>query len=85
MKKIFNLAIYPIIGMMFHPAYHIANSIVLGHSADTNLLAALGLGNLTVSILMLSVGVSFNGSLDTLISQAYGQNDVRLCGVYLNR
>ena len=72
MMKIFGLAIYPIIGMIFHPAYHICNSIVLGHSSDPRNLAALGLGGLTISIVLLSIGVSFNGSLDTLISQAYG-------------
>lgn len=67
MKRIFNLAIYPIIGMIFHPAYHICNSIILGHSDDSKLLAALGLGGLTISIFLLSIGISFNGSLDTLI------------------
>lgn len=72
MKRIFNLAIYPIIGMVFHPAYHICNSIILGHSEDPRLLAALGLGGITVSIFLLSIGVSFCGSLDTLISQAFG-------------
>ena len=29
-KRIFVLAIFPIIGMIFHPAYHICNSILLG-------------------------------------------------------
>eukprot|EP00347_Sterkiella_histriomuscorum_P010943 403374339 len=85
MKRIFNLAIYPIIGMVFHPAYHICNSIILGHSDDTKLLASLGLGGITISIFLLSIGISFCGSLDTLISQAYGQQDFRLCGIYLNR
>lgn len=30
MKRIFNLAIFPIIAMLFHPSYHICNSIILG-------------------------------------------------------
>jgi Na+-driven multidrug efflux pump len=85
MTKIFKFAIFPIIGMIFHPSYHICNSIILGHSEDSKLLAALGLGGLTISIFLLSIGVSFCGSLDTLISQAYGSKDYRLCGVYLNR
>ena len=29
--------------------------------------------------------MSFNSSLSTLVSQAYGQKDQHLCGVYLNR
>jgi|LauGreDrversion4_2_1035121.scaffolds.fasta_scaffold331640_2 Na+-driven multidrug efflux pump len=43
------------------------------------------MGGLILSIFLLSLGVTFNGSLDTLISQAYGQKDLRLCRVYLNR
>ncbi len=38
-----------------------------------------------LSIFLLSLGVTFNGALDTLIPQAYGQRDLRLCRVYLNR
>ena len=29
--------------------------------------------------------VGINGAADTLISQAYGQKEFRLCGTYLNR
>jgi Na+-driven multidrug efflux pump len=43
------------------------------------------MGGLVLSIFLLSLGVTFNGSLDTLISQAYGQRELRLCRVYLNR
>jgi len=71
--------------MIFHPAYHICNSIILGQSDDPKLLAALGVGGLTISIFLLSIGISFCGALDTLIPQAYGQKDYRLCGIYLNR
>ena len=46
---------------------------------------ALGLGQLVLGIFLLSLGVTFNGALDTLIPQAYGQKDLRLCRVYLNR
>ena len=29
--------------------------------------------------------IGINGAADTLVSQAYGQNELRLCGTYLNR
>lgn len=29
LKRICSLAVYPIIGMIFHPAYSIANTIIL--------------------------------------------------------
>jgi Na+-driven multidrug efflux pump len=68
MIKIFNLAIFPIIAMCFHPLYHVINSIFMGHIEGEVYLAALGLGGLTVGIVLLSIMVNFNGSLDTLIS-----------------
>lgn len=71
--------------MMFHPAYLMINAILLGHLPEKIYLASLGLGSLTTSIVLLSITVSFNGALDTLIPQAHGQNDTRMCGIYLNR
>lgn len=66
MRTISSMAIFPIIGMMFHPAYHIINSAILG-KIDPKLLAALGLGGSTVGMFLLSIGVAFNGSIGTLI------------------
>jgi Na+-driven multidrug efflux pump len=43
------------------------------------------MGGFALSIFLLSVGLTFNGSLDTLIPQAFGQKDLRLCRIYLNR
>lgn len=43
------------------------------------------MGSMILSIFLLSLGVTFNGALDTLISQAYGQKDLKLCRIYLNR
>ncbi|CDW78027.1 na+-driven multidrug efflux pump [Stylonychia lemnae] len=85
LKKISQLSIFPIIGMIFHPAYSIFNAIVLGQNEDGRILASLGLGSLTLGIVLLSIGSSFNSCLDTLISQAFGQKDHRLCILYLNR
>ena len=59
--------------------------MLLGRMPSPVYLASLGLGGLTVSIALLAVGISFNGSLDTLISQAYGAGEKKLCGIYLNR
>jgi Na+-driven multidrug efflux pump len=83
LKKISGLAIYPIIGMIFHPAYLICNAIVFND--QPKIQDALAMGGLMLSIFLLSLGVTFNGALDTLIPQAYGQRDLRLCRVYLNR
>ena len=69
--------------MIFHPQYIIANTILFrDNPADQ---AALGLGGMILRIFLLSLGMTFNGSLDTLISQAFGQKDLKLCRIYLNR
>ena len=83
LRKIGGLAVYPIIGMIFHPAYLICNTVAFNQ--DPQAQAALAMGGLVLSIFLLSLGVTFNGSLDTLITQAYGQREFRLCRVYLNR
>lgn len=83
LKKISSLAIWPIIGMIFHPAYQICNTIIFREKKEAQ--ASLGMGGFALSIFLLSLGVTFNGSLDTLIPQAFGQKDFRLCRIYLNR
>lgn len=85
LKRIFSLAIFPIIGMVFHPTYQIVNSSIMGRTGDPALLGGLGLGGLTLGLFLLAISVTFNGALDTLISQAYGQGDQKLCWIYLNR
>jgi len=45
----------------------------------------VGLGNLCTTFSGFTVMIGMNCALDTLISQAAGQNNVELCGVYLNR
>ena len=68
MKGIFTLGMWPMIGNMFHPAYHLTNSIILGQKEDPLLQSAYGLANIVISVFMLCLSMSFNGSLDTLIS-----------------
>ena len=54
--------------MLFHPMYHIINTVLLGHLDDSTYLAGLGLGALTIGIGFLSISVSFAGAIDTLVS-----------------
>ena len=48
-------------------------------------LAALGIGASITALLCLSFLVGLNGAQETLSSQAYGRQEIELCGVYLNR
>ena len=65
LKKIMSLALFPIIGMVFHPAYIIYNTAAFKDYKDEQ--SALAIGGIVLSISLLSLGVTFNGALDTLI------------------
>jgi len=52
---------------------------------DATLLAGVGMGNLIVSVFGISLFIGLNGALETLVSQAYGNRNLKLCGIYLNR
>ena len=43
------------------------------------------MGNTLLNITGLSLASGLNGGLETLVSQAYGAGDYKLCGTYLNR
>lgn len=52
----------PILGSFFHPIYTIVNASTLGHSGDPTQLAGLGLGSLTLGIMVISIQSSFAAS-----------------------
>ena len=74
----------PTLGVIFHPAYLIINAAVCGRLGDTQ-LAGFGLGSLTIGIAGISIGSCCAYTVGTLIAQADGANDKRMCRVYLNR
>lgn len=61
------------------------NMIFLGHLNQPALIAGIGIGNMFMNMIGLSIVTGLNGALETLISQAYGVGDLKQCGVYLNR
>eukprot|EP00347_Sterkiella_histriomuscorum_P017497 403349125 len=93
--SIYKQSIYPIIGLIAHSLYSIQNAVMLGNmeSMDStgkvitsnNALAAYGIGTMTTSAILFATGYTFNSYLGTLVSQAYGQMEYRLCALYLNR
>jgi hypothetical protein len=67
LKKMFALAIWPIIGYLFHPAYLIINTANCDRLGPLY-LAGFGLGSLTLGIMCISIGVCFSMSVGTLVS-----------------
>jgi Na+-driven multidrug efflux pump len=72
------------VGMLFHPVYIVINVGTCGRIGDTE-LAGFGLGSLTLGIMLISIGVCFSMAVATLVAQANGAKDKRMCRVYLNR
>ena len=61
------------------------NTIYAGKLNDESKLAGLGLGTSLLECFTLYIIMGMNGALETLVAQAYGADQLVLCGVYLNR
>ena len=61
-----------------------ANIIFIGMLDDPVLISGWGLGNTTMGLIVYSVDIGIWGGIDTLVSQAFGRKEYKLCGVYLN-
>jgi len=57
----------------------------VGHLNDPAKLAGVGMGNMILNVSTLSILMGLNGAADTLVSQSFGADNMRACGVYLNR
>ena len=44
------------------------NLVIVGHLGDPELIAGIGIGNMTINLFGLSIIFGFNEALDTLIS-----------------
>jgi multidrug resistance protein, MATE family len=63
----------------------IVNLIFVGMFADTKMMAGFGLAMGIQGILGIAVLQAVICAQETLVSQAYGGSDLKLCGTYLNR
>ena len=63
----------------------INNGVFAGHMNDPIKVAVVGLSNVCCMIMVQSFLIGVNSAQETLTSQAFGANSMRLCGVYLNR
>ena len=72
-------------GFAFYPAYTFIDTAILGNFEDQTYLVSFGLAISASAILIESVLVSASCVVETLVSQAYGAGDHKLCRIYLNR
>lgn len=84
-RNLLKLALPSIASLWFGYLAEVINTIFIGTLNDEVLITSLGLGNMTVNTAILSILIGLSSTLDTLIPQAYGANNMRLCGTYTQR
>ena len=62
------MAVPNIIGNFTALLQGVINSVIAGHMGDANKLAAVGIGNCTINIVILSVLIGVNAAIETLNS-----------------
>ena len=62
-----------------------ANVVLAGSLNSAAKLAGVGLATTLLSVVIFTPFLGMNGAVETLVSQAYGAGQLRLCGIYLNR
>jgi Na+-driven multidrug efflux pump len=63
----------------------LTNIIFIGQLGNSTLIEAMGLSFLIINSIGFSILMGLNSTLDTLLPQAYGSRDLRLCGIYMHR
>jgi len=81
--NILRYAIPSSIGSLLNLMQNTINLIFVGHLNDPKLLAAVGMGNMLISIIAIAPFLGLNSGLETLVSQGLGAGNYKQCGVYL--
>lgn len=63
----------------------VVNLAFVGQLNDAAMLAGVGLGNTILNMCGMSIILGLNLALETFVSQSFGQGNLQLCGLYLNR
>ena len=83
--RIYKIATPAMISTIIPRTSSVVNFSLLGHLNDPALIPGMIMGIVVVKLLGGSVLDQMNKSLDTLISQSFGNGKKELCGVHLNR
>ena len=84
-KKLVNNSLPIIVGSLFYPLFTLVNTALFGNMENSAYLVAYGLVYMLLGLGIESLGIGFNSCVETLVAQAYGAGDHRMCKVYLNR
>ena len=83
--QIMKIGVPTVISCLVCELPNLINFTYAGGMGSEAKVAGLGLGISLVESLTFSVYLGLNGALETLTAQAFGAEQLKLCGVYLNR
>jgi Na+-driven multidrug efflux pump len=83
--EIFKIGVPAIISLLSALFVEVINTAFVGHLGSQQMMAGVGLANMFLNVTGLSVCFGINNILNTLVSQAFGLDNYRMCGVYMNR
>ena len=84
-KKVLKIGIPNIISMLAGFLVQVINISFAGHLGSETAMAGVGMANMYLNVLCISIIIGINSTLNTLVSQSYGLGDYRMCGVFHNR
>lgn len=84
-KKFISMAIPASISLLVSYLLTTVNLIFVGHLDDPMKVAACGLGNQIIVIFGQAAFYGLNSGMETLVSQAFGQKNLTLCGQIYQR
>ena len=84
-KKVFKISIPQVVTLISMMLTYLCNVAVVGNLGNQSDVAGAGMANMLMNIIANSnlQGMAF--ALSILVSQAFGKEEYKMCGVYLNR
>lgn len=76
---------WAIIGLCTEELIRIVPIALVAHHSDLDHLAALGIGNMMLMVVIQSFSYGFASGLDSLVSKSYSDGRFYSCGLHLNR
>ena len=73
-----------ILTMIFFQMVQLLNVLYIGQ-VNSTLLAAVGLGNMLLNVLIFAVSMGLVGTIESFVAWSYGKNQKAKCGIHLNR
>jgi len=74
-----------LINLVLSDCIYAINLVFAGRMNDQRLLVGIGMANTLITCFPAMITMGISSSIETLVSQAYGQNQFKMCGGYLNK